>query len=136
MALFKILKGNEANLPSIMTDGWAYFCTDTSNFFIDYADNDGTLYRAQLNAKDTETLMGASLATILNNNELEIPTSSAVFRALVDNLDAAKAYTDEIVNALDEDYYTKTEIDAQVGEINTTLAQKAQVQIVTWEDDD
>lgn len=50
--------------------------------------------------------------------------------------DEAKAYTDEIVNALDEDYYTKTEIDAQVDEINTTLAQKAQVQIVTWEDDD
>ena len=82
MALFKILKGNEANLPSTMTDGWAYFCTDTSNFFIDYEDDGGVLHRAQLNAKDAETILGISPASVINNNELEIPRSSAVFQAL------------------------------------------------------
>lgn len=35
-----------------------------------------------VNSKDAETLCGASLATILTFNELEIPTSSAVANAL------------------------------------------------------
>lgn len=63
MALFKVFRGNEADLPAKMTDGWAYFCTDTSNLFIDYEDG-SVLKRAQLNAKDAETLAGASLSTL------------------------------------------------------------------------
>ena len=35
MALFKILKGNEANLPTNQTEGYAYFTIDTNNFYID-----------------------------------------------------------------------------------------------------
>ena len=33
-----------------MTDGWAYFCTDTGSFYIDYSDVFGALRRAQINA--------------------------------------------------------------------------------------
>lgn len=36
MALFKVLRGNRENLPETKHDGWAYFCTDTGEFFIDY----------------------------------------------------------------------------------------------------
>ena len=36
MALFKVLRGNRSNLPGAKHDGWAYFCTDTGEFFIDY----------------------------------------------------------------------------------------------------
>ena len=36
MALFKILRGKEANLPSTITDGNIYFCKDTKNYYIDY----------------------------------------------------------------------------------------------------
>ena len=43
MALFKVLRGNEANLPEKLTDGYAYFTSDTNNFYIDYADADGNL---------------------------------------------------------------------------------------------
>ena len=35
MALFKILRGNRDHLPGTLTDGWAYFCSDTGEFFID-----------------------------------------------------------------------------------------------------
>lgn len=95
MALFKISKGLEANLPEVKTPGYCWYTTDSSLFYVDFEDENGEVQRKALNAKDTETLMGASLATVLNNNELEIPTSSAVFRALADNLNAAKAYVDE-----------------------------------------
>ena len=40
MALFKILRGNETALPKNKTDGYAYFCTDTGSFFIDYTDGE------------------------------------------------------------------------------------------------
>ena len=43
MALFKILRGNANSLPPNYHDGWAYFTTDTHEFFIDYTDNDGEL---------------------------------------------------------------------------------------------
>lgn len=82
MALFKIYRGLEANLPTEMHDGYAYFCSDSAAFFIDFLDYDGNLQRKQLNAKDAETLSGASLATILQSSEVEIPTSKAVFDAL------------------------------------------------------
>lgn len=84
MALFKVNRGNSANLPATMTDGWAYFCTDTAQFFIDYADAEGVLHRAQINASDAETLTGASLATILNSSDLEIPTSKAILDKFAD----------------------------------------------------
>ena len=82
MALFKSLRGKRENLPSTKTDGYAYFCTDDGTFWIDYKDQNGTLQRKQLNAKQAETLMGASLSTVLNSSDMEIPTSAAVSNAL------------------------------------------------------
>lgn len=49
MALFKILRGKEANLPSTITDGNIYFCKDTKNYYIDY-NLDGTLTRSKIAA--------------------------------------------------------------------------------------
>lgn len=89
MALFKISRGNSATLPSTMTDGWAYFCTDTGEFFIDYADSNGTLHRKQINAKDAEKITGYDIKTILNSSDVEIPTSKAVLDALSVKADVA-----------------------------------------------
>lgn len=89
MALFKSLRGKRENLPSTKTDGYAYFCTDDGTFWIDYKDENGSLQRKQLNAKDAETLLGASLSTILNSSDVEIPTSKAV-------LDALEKYIDDM----------------------------------------
>ena len=51
MALFKICRGNESNLPETLTDGYAYFCTDTGNFYIDWADSDGNVSREHISAE-------------------------------------------------------------------------------------
>lgn len=82
MSLFKSLRGKRTNLPSKKTDGYAYFCVDDGTFHIDYTDDTGKLQRKQINAKDAETLNGASLSTVLNANESAIPTCNAVSNAL------------------------------------------------------
>lgn len=92
MALFKISKGSKNNLPSILTEGFCWYTYDDSKFYIDHKDESGKLVRKALNAQDAETLTGASLATILNSSEVEIPTSKAVLDAL-------------------SNYYTKSQID-------------------------
>ena len=82
MALFKSLRGKRSNLPSTKTDGYAYFCTDDGTFHIAYKDESGTIQRKQINAKDSETLSGASLSTTLVSSDTEIPSSKAVFDSL------------------------------------------------------
>ena len=82
MALFKVSKGIKANLHSTKTEGYCWYTTDDSLFYIDYKDKNGTLQRKALNAKDSDTLTGASLSTILNSSDVEIPTSKAVLDAL------------------------------------------------------
>ena len=51
MSLFKILRGNEVNLPSEIIDGQVYFCKDTQNFYIDCIDT-----RYKINAKYADKL--------------------------------------------------------------------------------
>lgn len=82
MALFKISKGLSANLPTAKVEGNCWWTIDDSKFYIDYKDENGILQRKALNAQDAATLTGASLATILNSSELEIPTSKAVLDEL------------------------------------------------------
>lgn len=82
MALFKILKGLKANLPSNKTAGHCWYTTDDSLFYIDFEDENGEVQRKVLNAKSAEKLAGASLASILNATDLEIPTSLAVLTAI------------------------------------------------------
>lgn len=84
MALFKISKGIKANLPPEKTAGHCWYTIDDSLFYIDYEDSDGVVQRKALNASDAETLTGASLATILNSSDLEIPTSKAVLDKFAD----------------------------------------------------
>lgn len=51
MALFKILKGNESNLPTTKTPGYMYITEDQGNIFVDLS----TTERIQLNAKNAAT---------------------------------------------------------------------------------
>ena len=50
MAMFKVLRGVEANIPSTYTDGCIYFCKDTSNYYIDYIGTDGEPHRSKIAA--------------------------------------------------------------------------------------
>lgn len=77
--LFKILHGDASRISTDITpyhEGYCYV-THSGEFYVDMNNE-----RVKLNAKDTETIMGASLATILSNTDLEIPTSSAVLSAI------------------------------------------------------
>ena len=83
MSLFKPFRGNSADLNAVEKhDGYAYFCTDTGEFFIDYADSNGELHRKQINAEEAKKLTGYDIKTIINDSEVEIPTSKAVLDAL------------------------------------------------------
>lgn len=77
--LFKILHGDASRISTNITpyhEGYCYV-THNGDFYVDMNNE-----RVKLNAKDAETLMGASLATILSNTDLEIPTSGAVYSAI------------------------------------------------------
>jgi len=70
MALFKINRGSEANLPATKTDGYAYFCSNTGNFFIDA--NMGTesspdVQRIQLNALAAQKLSDGTTTIEIDN---------------------------------------------------------------------
>lgn len=49
-AIFKVCRCKESNLPSSLTDGYTYFCTDTGNIYIDWCDKVGIISRKQINA--------------------------------------------------------------------------------------
>jgi hypothetical protein len=77
--LFKILHGDASRISTNITpyhEGYCYVTHD-GDFYVDMNDE-----RVKLNAKDAETIMGASLATILSKTDLEIPTSNAVLSAI------------------------------------------------------
>lgn len=56
MALFKISRGSETNLPKGITDGYAYFCADSQNFYIDFVDSEGVATRKKLGVEYAEKL--------------------------------------------------------------------------------
>ena len=82
MALFKPLLGKRENLPTTLTSGYAYFCTDDGSFWIDYKDIDSVVKRKQINAQEAEKLFGYDIVTIVANDNAAIPTSSAVLSAI------------------------------------------------------
>lgn len=82
MALFKPLLGKRENLPTNLTSGYAYFCTDDGSFWIDYTDSDGTVKRKQINAQEAESLIDYEIVENVINDSTLIPTSSAVYSAI------------------------------------------------------
>lgn len=82
--LFKILHGDDSRISTDITpyhEGYCYV-THGGDFYVDMNNQ-----RIKLNAKDAETLMGASLSTILSSSDVEIPTSKAVLDALGEKVD-------------------------------------------------
>lgn len=79
MALFKISKGLAAKLPTTLTEGFCWYTTDDSKFYIDFKDENGTLTRKALNANEASKLTGYDVATLMSSSDVEIPTSKAVW---------------------------------------------------------
>lgn len=77
MALFKVLRGDETNLPASMNDGWAYFCTDTGNFYIDW-DNGENLVRTQINSNYANKLRYMDDEELVEINPQDIALKSDI----------------------------------------------------------
>lgn len=76
MALFKICKGKESNLPSNLVNGYCYFCTDTTNFYIDHEDKNGALTRSKLSSKYADTLRYTEDGNFVEINPTDIITKN------------------------------------------------------------
>ena len=74
--------GKRENLPTVLTSGYAYFCTDDGSFWIDYTDSDGVVKRKQINAQEAERLTDYDIVEDVINDSTLIPTSSAVYSAI------------------------------------------------------
>ena len=93
MALFKILQGLDSKLnnsenPIKLTEGYCYYTVDNHLFYIDHKDKNGILTRSPLNSYDSIKFNGTTLdnnGSILNNNNLTVPTSSTIFNYLSNN---------------------------------------------------
>lgn len=76
MNVFKINRGLEANLPAVLTNGYCYFCTDTTNFYIDHEDNNGALIRSKLSSKYADTLRYTEDGNFVEINSTDIITKN------------------------------------------------------------
>lgn len=74
MAMFKVLRGVEANIPSTYTDGCIYFCKDTSNYYIDYIGTDGELHRSKIAAGYADKLRYMKDSQSIDVNPADIIT--------------------------------------------------------------
>lgn len=100
MNVFKINRGLEANLPAVLTNGCCYFCTDTTNFYIDHEDNNGALIRSKLSSKYADTLRYTEDGNFVeinptdiitkNNYETTISVASADKNGLMSSADKTK----------------------------------------------
>lgn len=105
MALFKISRGLNGNLPINKKDGYCYYTTDNSLFHIDYEDDNHELQRKPLNAAGAQKILvpiygvdpegnsiiigyredgAAVLALELDDSAEKIPTNALVSIAISD----------------------------------------------------
>lgn len=131
MSLFKVNRGNESDLPIKLTDGWAYFCTDTGSFLIDHYDSTNTLIRSKISAEYAD-----KLRYIQNGETLEL-TPEEISIALSNKVDKIEGmglstndYTDAEKAKLDgiEDGATKTIVDSTLSSTSTNPVQNKVVQ--------
>lgn len=64
MALFKISRGGYSNLPTNLTDGWAYFTPDNKGFYIDTVGNiNGKSFNKRIKINDRVETIYHTLST-------------------------------------------------------------------------
>lgn len=122
MALFKICRGAETNLPTTLTSGYCYFCTDTTNFYIDYTDTYGALTRAKIASKYADKLRYTEDGNFIELDPTDIVTKS--------NYETAIGVVTSDKNGLMSSS-DKTKLDgissgATAVSIDTTLTQRGQ----------
>lgn len=126
MALFKICRGAETNLPTTLTSGYCYFCTDTTNFYIDYTDTYGVLVRSKIAAKYADKLRYSQ-----DGNYVEIDPTNIVTNSNYDTLiNAATTSKNGLMAAADKEKLdgiasgaNKTVVDTEVSDASENPVQ-------------
>lgn len=97
MALFKLMRGWEADIPSTMVDGVAYFCKDTGNYYIDHLNEAGTLTRSKISAKYADKLryVDGSETVEISPSDILTKTNTTAYTPTSDYHPATKKYVDE-----------------------------------------
>ena len=86
MALFKISKGQRANLPNTYTEGWCYLTTDDGKFYIDTAGTGGsTGARMSLNAHYTDGIRNGVVTggSVDNYKSVQVSGVDQLFDGLI-----------------------------------------------------
>lgn len=117
MAIFKILRGKEVNLPSTITDGNIYFCKDTKNYYIDY-NLDGTLTRSKIAAGYADMLRYKRDGSTIEIEPSTILTDSNY----VTKIGAATASKAGLMSAADKSKFDGIESNATKTVIDSTLS--------------
>lgn len=99
MALFKLCRGAETNLPTTKTNGYAYFCTDTQNFYIDWMDSSSNLIRSKLAVEYADKLRYTADGTTIEIDPTNILTknNTVEYTPVDDYNPATKKYVDDSV---------------------------------------
>lgn len=108
--LFKILQGNELNLPSTLTDGYCYFLKDKHYFYVDHKDSSNNLVRSKLSAEYADKLRYINDDTMVEISPEDLALKSEV-AAKADKATTLAGYG--ITDA-----YTKDEVNAELNAIN------------------
>lgn len=103
MALWKPFRGNRADLDSVEKhDGYVYFCIDDATLFFDYADENGTLQRKQINANEASGLIGYDISSIADTLDKMISADYYGDEGVLGY--AMQAYQDTDGNPINETY--------------------------------
>lgn len=122
MALFKICRGAETNLPTTLTSGYCYFCTDTTNFYIDYTDTYGALTRAKIASKYADKLRYTEDGNFIELDPTDIVTKSNYETAI----GVATSDKNGLMSSSDKTKLDGISSGATAVSIDTTLTQSGQ----------
>lgn len=87
--LFKILQGNEINLPQKRTAGYCYFLKDTHYFYVDYPDSNSQdadsngIVRAKLSSEYADKLRYYENNTIVELDPRDIPSRAELIKKVL-----------------------------------------------------
>jgi hypothetical protein len=127
--LFKILRGNEKNLPQTLTDGYCYFLKDKHYFYVDYKDSTGALVRCKLSAEYADLLRYIDTdGKTIELNPADLATKEYIQQQLdsfatidyvenrLDNITSGVSY-DEVTGDLTIGVVSTTYFDATTGNL-------------------
>lgn len=126
MAMFKVLRGIESNIPSTYTDGCIYFCKDTGNYYIDYVGTDKELHRSKIAAGYADKLRYTKEGVSVDVNPADIITKEN-YETVIGTASDSKA---GLMSAAEHTKLTgiasganKTEVDATIDANSTNPVQ-------------